>query len=60
MRLNPVFVFRNSVEIVLCIPPLIDSEGIHPSYVGALPVQCAAMNMTNINPQLITIEAFIP
>ena len=24
---------------------------------GALPVQCAAMNMTNINVQLLTIEA---
>ena len=24
---------------------------------GALPVQCAAMNMTNVNVQLLTIEA---
>ena len=27
------------------------------SRVGKLPVQCAAMNMTNINVQLMTIEA---
>ena len=36
---------------------MIDGQGIHPTYVGALPIQCAAMNMTNINVQLLTIEA---
>ena len=41
------------------VPCLVDGQGIHPTYVGALPVQCAAMNMTNINPQLLTIEAFV-
>ena len=30
---------------------------MQPCAVGALPVQCAAMNMTNINVQLLTIEA---
>ena len=30
---------------------------MQPTRVGRLPVQCAAMNMTNINPQLLTIEA---
>lgn len=39
------------------VPCLINGNGIHPCYVGALPVQCAAMNMTNINVQLLTIEA---
>ncbi len=39
------------------VPCLIDREGIHPTYVGRLPVQLAAMNMTNINCQLLTIEA---
>ncbi len=39
------------------VPCLVDGKGIHPTYVGRLPVQCAAMNMTNINPQLLTIEA---
>ena len=28
-----------------------------PTYVGALPEQCAALNRTNINVQLLTIEA---
>lgn len=39
------------------IPCLINSQGILPCRVGALPVQCAALNMTNINVQLLTIEA---
>ncbi len=39
------------------VPCLVDGYGVHPCYVGALPVQCAAMNMTNINVQLLTIEA---
>lgn len=39
------------------VPCLVDAQGIHPCHVGKLPVQLAAMNMTNINPQLMTIEA---
>ncbi|MBR7137010.1 MAG: alpha-glucosidase/alpha-galactosidase, partial [Clostridia bacterium] len=39
------------------VPCLIDASGIQPCHVGRLPVQCAAMNMTNINVQLLTIEA---
>ena len=44
-------------EACVEVPCLIDGQGIHPCYVGSLPVQCAAMNMTNINVQLLTIEA---
>ena len=36
---------------------MVDSAGIHPTYVGKLPTQLAAMNMTNVNVQLLTIEA---
>ena len=39
------------------VPCLVNGSGIHPCHVGTLPVQCAAMNMTNINVQLLTIEA---
>ena len=39
------------------VPCLVDGYGIHPTKVGKLPPQLAAMNMTNINPQLLTIEA---
>ncbi len=41
------------------VPCLVDALGIHPCHVGRLPVQLAAMNMTNINAQLMTIEAAI-
>ena len=46
-------------EACVEVPCLVDGQGIHPTYVGPLPVQCAAMNMTNINPQLLTIEAYV-
>ena len=39
------------------VPCLINGTGIHPTYVGHLPPVLAAMNMTNINTQLLTIEA---
>lgn len=41
------------------VPCLVNGNGIHPCHVGRLPVQCAAMNMTNINAQLLTIEAAV-
>lgn len=41
------------------VPCLVDNAGIHPCYVGKLPVQLAAMNMTNINVQLLTLEAAV-
>ena len=41
------------------IPCLVDGNGVAPTRVGHLPPQLAAMNMTNINPQLLTIEAAI-
>ena len=34
-----------------------DASGITPTQVGALPLQLAAMNASNIYPQLLTIEA---
>lgn len=41
------------------VPCLVDGRGINPCHVGKLPVQLAAMNMTNINVQLLTIEAAV-
>lgn len=41
------------------VPCLVNGHGVHPCHVGRLPVQCAAMNMTNINVQLLTIEAAV-
>ncbi|MCL2880000.1 MAG: alpha-glucosidase/alpha-galactosidase [Treponema sp.] len=39
------------------VPCLVDGSGVSPCYVGKLPVQLAAMNMTHINVHLLTIEA---
>lgn len=46
-------------EACVEVPCLVNGSGIHPCHVGALPLQCAAMNMTNINTQLLTIEAAV-
>ena len=39
------------------VPCIADKSGVTPTYVGPLPVQCAAMNRTNINVQELTIQA---
>jgi len=36
---------------------MVDAMGINPTYVGKIPTQLAAMNMSNIN--LLTIEAAV-
>ena len=41
------------------VPCLVDASGIAPVVIGDLPEQCAALNRTNINPQLMTIEAAV-
>ncbi|MEF3329332.1 alpha-glucosidase/alpha-galactosidase [Oceanobacillus oncorhynchi] len=42
---------------VVEVPCLVDASGIAPTYVGDLPEQLAALNRTNINTQLLTVEA---
>ncbi|EXX89445.1 hypothetical protein BG53_12885 [Paenibacillus darwinianus] len=44
-------------EACVEVPCLVDGSGVNPTYVGDLPPQCAALNRTNINTQLLTIEA---
>ncbi len=39
------------------VPVYTDRTGLHPSVVGALPPQCAALNMTNVLVQGLTVEA---
>lgn len=39
------------------VPVLVDRNGLNPCFVGDLPEQCAALNRTNINVQLLTIKA---
>ena len=44
-------------DAVVEVPCLVDKNGVQGCCVGPLPTQCAALNMTNINVQLLTIEA---
>jgi alpha-galactosidase len=44
---------------VVEIPCMVDGNGIQKCYVGQLPPQCAALNITNINVQLMTIHATV-
>lgn len=46
-------------EACVEVPCLVDGTGITPCFVGNLPQQLAALNRTNINTQLLTIEAAI-
>ena len=39
------------------VPCMVDKSGVNPCFIGDLPEQCAALNRTNINVQLLTIEA---
>jgi alpha-galactosidase len=41
------------------VPCLVDGNGVQGCYVGDLPEVCAAYNRTNINVQLLTIEAVL-
>jgi alpha-galactosidase len=42
---------------VVEVPCIADKGGVVPCHVGDLPEQCAALNRTNVNVQLLTIEA---
>ena len=46
-------------EACVEVPCLVDANGVQPTYIGDLPPQLAALNRTNINTQLLTIEAAI-
>ncbi|ULT59618.1 alpha-glucosidase/alpha-galactosidase [Neobacillus drentensis] len=46
-------------KAVVEVPCIADRSGIIPCYIGELPEQLAALNRTNINTQLLTIEAAV-
>lgn len=46
-------------DAVVEVPCLVDGNGVQGVYHGMLPPQCAALNMTNINVQQLTIAAAI-
>lgn len=41
------------------VPCMVDRLGVHPTVIGDLPLQLAAMNSSNIYPQLLTVEAAV-
>jgi len=55
--LNQGLISNLPADACVEVPRLVDKSGIAPCMVGALPQQCAALNRTNINVQLMTIEA---
>jgi alpha-galactosidase len=52
-RLIPNLPARACVEV----PCLVDFNGVQGCFVGDLPEQCAGLNRTNINVQLLTVDA---
>jgi len=44
---------------VVEVPCLVDTNGVQGCYVGNLPEACAALNRTNINVQLLALEAVL-
>ncbi|MBI9106688.1 MAG: alpha-glucosidase/alpha-galactosidase [Spirochaetales bacterium] len=46
-------------DAVVEVPCLVDGNGIQGVHSGKLPIQCAALNQTNINVQQLTIEAVL-
>ena len=55
--LNTGLITNLPTDACVEVPCLVNKLGIQPTVIGKLPTQLAAMNMTNINPQLLTIEA---
>ncbi|MHB1463180.1 MAG: alpha-galactosidase [Armatimonadota bacterium] len=39
------------------VPVYVDREGLHPLHIGDLPIQCAALNQSNVTVQALAVEA---
>lgn len=55
--LNTGLITNLPSDAIVEVPCMVDSSGITPCYVGDIPPQLAALNRTNINTHLLTIEA---
>ena len=55
--LNKGLITNLPQNAVVEVPCLVDASGVTPTVAGALPEQCAALNRTNINVQLLTQQA---
>lgn len=57
--LNHGFIPNLPAKAVVEVPCMVDHNGVQGCYVGELPEQCAGLNRTNINMQLLAIEAAV-
>ena len=57
--LNNGYIENLPADACVEVPCYIDGRGVHPVKVGKLPTVLAAMNSSNIAPQLLTIEAAV-
>ena len=55
--LNTGLITNLPKDAVVEVPCLVDRSGVTPCYIGELPQQLAALNRTNINTELLTLEA---
>ena len=55
--LNTGLITNLPEEACVEVPVMVDRNGFNPCYVGDLPLQLAALNRSNINLQLMTIQA---
>jgi alpha-galactosidase len=55
--LNTGLIPNLPAKAVVEVPCVADRSGVQACYVGDLPEQCAALNRTNINVQILTIDA---
>ena len=44
---------------VVEVPCMVDKGGVHPTYIGNLPPQCAALNRLNINVQELAVRGIV-
>ncbi len=55
--LNSGLITNLPSDAVVEVPCMVDRNGVQPCHVGDLPPACAALNRTNINVHLLTVEA---
>ncbi|HUU21640.1 MAG TPA: alpha-glucosidase/alpha-galactosidase [Phycisphaerae bacterium] len=55
--LNTSLITNLPADAAVEVPCLVDRNGVQGVHVGDLPPQCAALNRTNVNVQLLTVEA---
>jgi len=54
---NDGYITNLPVGACVEVPVYVDRQGLHPLRVGALPLQCAALNQSNITVQTLAVEA---